>query len=669
MLPRETSYTAKNLHPGVTYGFTVTAVGTSASTSAGEVQLTACGTPDDPRDVSATPSGSSVTVTWSAPVPRNCPATGYQVEHRANGDSGDYTVAEVGPDTFSHAIDSLADGDWDIRVRLVNPLGESGYTYSTATVSTALAAPAAPTGIAAALSGDRAVTVSWTAATGTAAAPVDGYTVKWSESPSGANPLTFDVAASKTSFKVPNLTAGQAYSFNVASRNDEHTTDGTAATATPCEADRPTSAAVTETQGTGGNTDGTLNISWTLPPVHCTLTGIELEYAAFNKDTQTPPMDTDNLPTDAMSWTSVTVSSASATSATATVSNADLDANSYSVRIRTTNNAGFTSPWFMPGQHRHLPHSFRWADNTPQYNGAIGRVFMMVGPFSEDGQQLGQTNDGQSSATCGPNGVGINCPPYTLVSLDRDSNWDNELSFAFRVDDPFHGTYRGEDNRFEIGGPGGMPYLVVSGGNGSLSAAWKRVHSVGRAGSAVVGYKVEYRRDVESDYTVEIVPGADARAHTITGLLNGATYHVRVRAFNNAGGQACAPDSDGVYPDAMCHDGWSSTPRLERLDGSQSGTPGAPTSGAVTVGNQKLTVSWGAPSSDGGATVHAYSVRHKLSTDDDSMYVTRTVWSRTRSIVIDGLTNASAYVVQIQAHNANGTSAWTTIGTTHTPTM
>ena len=66
--------------------------------------------------------------------------------------------------------------------------------------------------------------------------------------------------------------------------------------------------------------------------------------------------------------------------------------------------------------------------------------------------------------------------------------------------------------------------------------------------------------------------------------------------------------------------------------------------------------------------MHAYGVRHKLSTDADSAYVTRTVWSGTTSLEIGGLTNSSAYVVQIQALNANGASAWTTIGTTHTPT-
>ena len=72
-------------------------------------------------------------------------------------------------------------------------------------------------------------------------------------------------------------------------------------------------------------------------------------------------------------------------------------------------------------------------------------------------------------------------------------------------------------------------------------------------------------------------------------------------------------------------------------------------------------------------------MRHKVNKAGDSAYVETTVHPRRvesecagtcqnpRTLKITGLTAGTQYVVGIKSLNANGASAWKTIGTTHTP--
>ena len=111
--------------------------------------------------------------------------------------------------------------------------------------------------------------------------------------------------------------------------------------------------------------------------------------------------------------------------------------------------------------------------------------------------------------------------------------------------------------------------------------------------------------------------------------------------------------------------------------------PGVPTGASVAAGSGTLIVEWQPPDPDTGSLVHGYTVRHKVSGADDSTYVETTVHPRRidvrlqdrtgedcknpRTLEITGLTSGTQYVVGIKSLNANGASAWLTVGTTHTP--
>ena len=79
--------------------------------------------------------------------------------------------------------------------------------------------------------------------------------------------------------------------------------------------------------------------------------------------------------------------------------------------------------------------------------------------------------------------------------------------------------------------PGAPTGLTVIPGNQKLTASWSPPSSNG--GAAISGYKLQHKEDSATDWpTATDVPSATAE---ITGLTNGTSYDVRVRAVNSRG--------------------------------------------------------------------------------------------------------------------------------------
>ena len=103
------------------------------------------------------------------------------------------------------------------------------------------------------------------------------------------------------------------------------------------------------------------------------------------------------------------------------------------------------------------------------------------------------------------------------------------------------------------------------------------------------------------------------------------------------------------------------------------GALGAPEVHQVTAGTNSLTVSWTAPSSDGGSSITAYDLRHIRSDatnkGDANWTVVQDVWtgSGTRSYELAGLDGGTQYDVQVRAVNAAVDGPWSSTAT-GTPT-
>ena len=166
--------------------------------------------------------------------------------------------------------------------------------------------------------------------------------------------------------------------------------------------------------------------------------------------------------------------------------------------------------------------------------------------------------------------------------------------------------------------PGAPTELAAAVGDTSISVTWSPPLTDG--GAPVTGYAITASPD-QGTCTLS------GRAASCTGMTNGTTYTIAITAANAAGSGAGATVS--------------ASPRT---------TPTAPRNVTATPGNATATVSWVAPSSDGGATITSYQV---TSTPGAQTCTT----SGTLSCSVAGLTNGLNYSFTVSATNIAGTSA------------
>ncbi len=145
--------------------------------------------PAAPGAVSATASGTSVKVTWSAPEDDGgSPVTGYEI---TLGDGHQVEISD--PDSRSTVFTRLKDGtSYPARVRAVNALGDSPWSASTQPAVTGDNRPQTPVVTGVVTDGKR-VRVSWRPA-GDGGFPVVGYTVTLDDGTTAHVPGTTDTA-------------------------------------------------------------------------------------------------------------------------------------------------------------------------------------------------------------------------------------------------------------------------------------------------------------------------------------------------------------------------------------------------------------------------------------------------------------------------------------------
>ena len=93
--------------------------------------------------------------------------------------------------------------------------------------------------------------------------------------------------------------------------------------------------------------------------------------------------------------------------------------------------------------------------------------------------------------------------------------------------------------------------------------------------------------------------------------------------------------------------------------------PAAPTIGTATAGNSQATVSWTAPSSDGGSPIHGYVITAYVGY---TPVKTRIFNSTLTTQTVTGLMNGTQYRFRVRAYNAIGVSGYSKVSNPVTPT-
>ncbi len=170
--------------------------------------------------------------------------------------------------------------------------------------------------------------------------------------------------------------------------------------------------------------------------------------------------------------------------------------------------------------------------------------------------------------------------------------------------------------------PGAPMITGITPASGQLSVAF----TAGSTGGAAIS-NYQYSTGSGAPF-VAASPAVTSSPLVITGLTNGTSYQVQLKAVNSVGAGTAS----------------------EAVSGTPVGVPGSPTITGITAGNGQLSVAFTAPGSDGGAAISNY----QYSTDSGAPFVAASPAVTSSPLVITGLTNGTSYPVQLKAVNSVG---------------
>jgi uncharacterized repeat protein (TIGR02543 family) len=572
----DTSHTFTDLTNGVEYTFRVRAVnsaGPGAEATAKATPVAAATVPSEPQEFTATSGDEQVTLTWEAPSSNGgAEITGYEV----SSDNGDTWVTV---DTMtSHTFTDLTNGvEYTFKVRAVNDAGEGLAATAKATPATTPSAPQEFT----ATPGDKQVTLTWEAPSSNGGAEITGCQV------SKDSGVTWVPADNDTSHTFTDLTNGVEYTFRVRAVNSAGPGAEATAKATPVAAATVPSEPQEFTATSG---DEQVTLTWEAPSSNggAEITGYEV--SSDNGDT----------------WVTVdTMTSHTFTDLTNGVE--------YTFKVRAVNDAGeglAATAKATPATTPSAPQEFTATPGDKQV------TLTWEAPASNGGAEI------TGYEVSKDNGV-------TWVAADNDSSHTftdltNGVEYTFKVR-AVNSVGAGAEATAKATPvaaatvPSEPQEFTATSGDKQVTLTWEAPASNG--GAEITGYQVS------KDSGVTWVPADNDTSHTFTDLTNGVEYTFRVRAVNSAG-----PGAEATA---------KATPVAAAT------VPSEPQEFTATSGDEQVTLTWEAPSSNGGAEITGYEV----SSDNGDTWVT--VDTMTSHTFTD-LTNGVEYTFKVRAVNDAG---------------
>ena len=219
------------------------------------------------------------------------------------------------------------------------------------------------------------------------------------------------------------------------------------------------------------------------------------------------------------------------------------------------------------------------------------------------------------------------CPPSPETLLGGETNSrlyidEQKVGKSFKVEitaTNFEGSSSSSTDCYSISSyPGAPTSLVAASSNGSVTISFTAPSYVG---NGITSYLYS------TDGTNYVDLSSSSSPVTISGLTNGTTYSIRLKARNSTG-NSLASSAVSVTP---------------------ASAPGAPTVGVATAtGPDSASIAFTAPTSNGGSAITSYTVTSSPGS------ITATGMSS--PISISGLSAGTAYTFTVKANNSAGSS-------------
>ena len=578
--------------------------------------------PGAPTSFMATVDDGEVTLSWAAPASDGGDAiTEYEYRYsegdtvlaRATwtdvtdgGDDGDSTADETGV-----TISSLTNGtEYAFEVRAVNSLGDgtkAGPVTATPAVPTA---PGAPQNLTA-TAGDSEVTLSWAAPASDDGAAITEYEYRYSAGATVAPNATWtgvadgsddgDSTADETGVTISSLTNATQYAFEVRAVN--RVGDGTAAgpvTATPVAPTAP--GAPASFMATAGDTKVTL--SWAAPASDDGAVITEYEYR-YSQGAMVSSSE---------AWTDVADGSDSGSSTadeTGVTISSLINGTRYAFEVRAVNRVG--------GGTKAGP-----VTATPF---TVSALVSNIGQSNDASSVLANDNDISQGFTTGAS-------PAILTSVEI-----RVRSTEIRRQHPRVTLRRGSPTSAVVASlraPGGTIGITTT--NFTYTA---RANTMLAASTTY--YVVLDNGEIAVSFPLTNSDSEDNGGQTGWSMADG---HGRRLSLTE--------DAYTDYTSAL----------MIRVNGALTVTaPGAPQNFEATAGDEEVTLSWGAPASDGGGAITEYEYRYSAG----STVSADTTWTDVTDgsdagdstadetgVTISGLTNDTEYAFEVRAVNSAG---------------
>jgi uncharacterized repeat protein (TIGR02543 family) len=606
-----TSCSVSPLTNGTAYTFSVTATNsTGTSAAATSVAITPAGKPDAPTGVTATVGNVSATVSFIAPASTGGPAiSSYTVTASPNG-----ATCTVNAPATSCVVPGLSNGTaYTFAVVANNGIATSDASTSSLAVTPATV-PGAPTSVTATSSASGVATVSFTAPASNGSA-ITGYTV--TSSPAGA---TCTVGANATTYSCSGLTDGTAYTFSVVATNSIGNSSAAAAAAvTPQGA----ASAVTTISAVGG--DGSAVITFSGASANgSTITSYTVQ--AYDSSGSAVSGATCTATTSATSG-SCTITGLTNGSQYTFKAVTNSTANSSSV----SSVASIATAAVTPAKAPEAPTGITTTAGT-------GKVTVGWTEPADNGSAI-TSYTVQAYDSAGNAVAGATCTATApATTCDVSANLAAGSAYTFKVTaTSAAGTSAAStaSTSASVNAAPSEPRNVTAvKGNTTAAVSWDA--PLDSRGSDVTGYTVTAYTsgNVAAGTCTSVAP---TETCVVTGLTNGTPYTFKVTATNGIGTSAQSTASSAATPSTV---------------------PNAPTGVTVASGDAQVTVSFTAPTNNGGSSVTGYTV----TASDGS-----TISGTTSPLTITGLTNGTAYTFTVKATNINGDSVASSASASSTP--
>ena len=492
-----------------------------------------------------------------------------------------------------------------------NQSGDATHIATTANTSfqiltnpVVVVAPDAPINLAATPSSTQ-VSLTWQAPVNNGNGAITDYVVQYKVGSSWV-PLV-DGTSTNTFAIVTGLTNGTTYSFKVAAVNSA----GQGAYSTSVDSVPATvPGAVTSLSANKSGTSATL--TWTAPS--STGGSAITDYRVQFKLSSEPTWSTFTDPVTATTGATVTGLNSSAT---------------YDFQVTAKNLPGFGAPVSTvtlnaTGQAAAI--GLTWAANT---DGVV------ISNHIVEYRLLGDTNWLQVD-------TGSTTRSATVSSLINGSSYEVRVA---RITGTGGSAVVSSYTSTVIGIPvttPAAPTVFAAAGAAQVELSWTAPAS---NGADIFDYVVKYRLVGASSWTTWSDGVSTSTSAVILGLTNGSDYEFQVAAQNSVG--------VGTYSTTV-----TSKPRT---------TPGAISGLSLSVTGVTMTLSWNAPTDNGGAPISDYVIEYKLLGDTSWTPLTRST-STTRSGSISGLNPNTRYSVRVAAVNEAGTGSFGPAGSELTGT-